>query len=220
MDTPNLPPSPRRKFLKGPPDRSSSHTNTASPSKMASTLRIREGPAPGRSQVQAPQRRAAAQRGSRPARLQVSTLRVHRVAPQRPGHARGGLSRVACTALWVWKEVVQRYAPRWLIEEFYKALKTRLGAEGLKQERAERIFAAVALMSMVGGHPVAGPAGVGASPPRGSGEARGPAAPEREVARGYTHQPLRTVGQVALGRLGGHQGCKGDGVPGWLTPYA
>ena len=43
---------------------------------------------------------------------------------------------------------------------------------------------------------------------------RGVAPAELEVLRGYTHQPLRTVGEVALGRLGGHQGRKGDGMPG------
>lgn len=84
-------------------------------------------------------------RSARVARLQVSARRAHLVAPQRPGHARGGLSPVACTALRVWEErppegVVQQYATRWLIEEFHKVLKTGLGAERLQLERAERIF--------------------------------------------------------------------------------
>ena len=44
---------------------------------------------------------------------------------------------------------MQQYATRWLIEEFHKVLKTGLGAERLQLERAERIFVAVALMSVV-----------------------------------------------------------------------
>lgn len=189
-------------------------------------------------------------RGSRPARvarLQVSTLRVHRVAPQRPGHVRGGLSPIACTALRVWEEsppegvgveplewvllsdqevscfaqaaeVVQQYATRWLIEEFHKVLKTGLGAERLQLEHAERIFAAVALMSVVATRLLALREWVRLIP-EALAEHGGRAALELEVLRGYTHQPLRTVGEVALalGRLGGHQGRKGDGMPGWLT---
>ncbi|MCL6568960.1 MAG: IS4 family transposase, partial [Meiothermus silvanus] len=189
-------------------------------------------------------------RGSRPARvarLQVSTLRVHRVAPQRPGHVRGGLSRVACTALRVWEEsppegvgveplewvllsdqevscfaqaaeVVQQYATRWLIEGSHKVLKTGLGAERLQLEHAERIFAAVALMSVVATRLLALREWVRLIP-EALAEHGGLAALELEVLRGYTHQPLRTVGEGALarGRRGGHQGRKGDGMPGWLT---
>lgn len=187
-------------------------------------------------------------RGGRPARvarLQVSARRVHLVAPGRPGHARGGLSPVACTALRVWEErppegveplewvlltdqevgrseqaeeVVQQYATRWLIEEFHKVLKTGLGAERLQLERAERIFVAVALMSVVATRLLALREWVRLIPEAPAAQG-GLTAAELAVLRGYTRQPLRTVGEVALalGRLGGHQGRKGDGMPGWLT---
>jgi hypothetical protein len=115
-------------------------------------------------------------------------------------------------------EVVQQYATRWLIEEFHKVLKTGLGAERLQLEHAERIFAAVALMSVVATRLLALREWVRLIP-EALAEHGGLAALELEVLRGYTHQPLRTVGEVALalGRLGGHQGRKGDGMPGWLT---
>lgn len=187
-------------------------------------------------------------RGNQAARvagLQVSALAVQLVAPQRPGSARGGLPPIACTAVRVWeqsppegveplewllltdrrvdtlaqaREVVQQYATRWLIEEFHKALKTGLGAERLQLERAERIFAAVALMSVVATRLLALREWVRLIP-EAPAERCGLETLELEVLRTYTHQPLHTVGEVALalGRLGGHQGRKGDGMPGWLT---
>lgn len=116
------------------------------------------------------------------------------------------------------EEVVQQYATRWLIEEFHKVLKTGLGAERLQLERAERIFAAVALMSVVATRLLALREWVRLIP-AAPAEQGGLTAVELEVLRGYTRQPLRTVGEVALalGRLGGHQGRKGDGMPGWLS---
>ncbi len=42
------------------------------------------------------------------------------------------------------REVAARYAKRWLIEEFQKALKTGMGAERLQLEVGERLIAAVA----------------------------------------------------------------------------
>lgn len=45
--------------------------------------------------------------------------------------------------------VVRQYTSRWLIENFHKALKTGLGAERLQLQTAARLFAAVALLSVV-----------------------------------------------------------------------
>ena len=42
-----------------------------------------------------------------------------------------------------------QYATRWIIEEYHKAIKTGLGAERLQLESAERLFAAIAIMSVV-----------------------------------------------------------------------
>ena len=43
----------------------------------------------------------------------------------------------------------RQYASRWLIEDFHKALKTGLGAEKLQLQPAARLFATVALLSVM-----------------------------------------------------------------------
>ena len=45
--------------------------------------------------------------------------------------------------------VVMDYATRFLIEEFHKGLKTGMKVEKLQLERANRLFAAIAVMSVV-----------------------------------------------------------------------
>jgi hypothetical protein len=47
------------------------------------------------------------------------------------------------------RECALQYATRWIIEEYHKAIKTGLGAERLQLEGAERLFAAIAIMSVV-----------------------------------------------------------------------
>lgn len=46
-------------------------------------------------------------------------------------------------------DCVRKYAGRWIIEEYHKALKTGMGAERLQLESASRLYAAVAVMSVV-----------------------------------------------------------------------
>ena len=110
------------------------------------------------------------------------------------------------------------YSTRWVIEEYHKALKPGLGAERLQRESAERLLAAMALMSVVAlrlialrerlrRHPDAEAAQSGLSPLA------------LEVLRHKSGRPLRTVREVALaiGRLGGHLNRTRDGLPGWQT---
>ena len=110
------------------------------------------------------------------------------------------------------------YATRWVIEEYQKAIQTGLGAERLQLESAERLFAAVAIMSVVAlrlielcerlrRHPEAEAAQAGLSPL------------ELEVLCQKSGRTLRTVREVALaiGRLGGHLNRTRDGLPGWQT---
>jgi hypothetical protein len=116
------------------------------------------------------------------------------------------------------RECALQYATRWRIEEYHKAIKTGLGAERLQLEGAERLFAAIAIMSVVAlrlielrerlrRHPDAEAAQAGLSPL------------ELEVLRARSGRPLRTVREVALaiGRLGGHLNRTRDGLPGWQT---
>lgn len=190
-------------------------------------------------------------RAARTAQLRVSALEeVVLVAPQRPGHARGKLPPVRCTAVRVWEEqeqapvgaqqqplewilltdreagasfgaaheVARWYSTRWLVEEFHKALKSGLGAEKLQLEQAGRLFAAIALMSVVAVRLVELRERVRLIP-EAPADRSGLGALELEVLGKYTEKPIRTVREVglALGRMGGHMGRKGDGMPGWIT---
>jgi hypothetical protein len=182
---------------------------------------------------------------ARTAHLCVSATAVALSAPWRPGYGRSRQSPITCTAVRVWEVAapdaedrlewillcnadvadfaqahacVLQYATRWVIEEYHKAIKTGLGAERLQLESAERLFAAIAIMSVVAlrlielrerlrRHPDAEAAQSGLSPL------------ELEVLRQKSGHTLRTVREVALaiGRLGGHLNRKGDGLPGWQT---
>jgi hypothetical protein len=107
---------------------------------------------------------------------------------------------------------------RWLIKEYHKALKSGLRAEDLQLERAERLFAAIAIMSVVALRLIDLRERVrfnADSPAQGSG------LDELEVAvlRTPSSRPITTVQDVALaiGRLGGHLNRRRDGMPGWQT---
>ena len=104
------------------------------------------------------------------------------------------------------------------MEEDHKAIKTGLGAERLQRESAARLFAAMAIMSVVAlrlierrerlrRHPEAEAAQSGLSPLA------------LEGLRHKSGRTLRTVREVALaiGRLGGHRNRTSDGLPGWQT---
>jgi len=182
---------------------------------------------------------------ARTAHLVVSATSVALSAPWRPGHGRARQAPIQCTAVRVWEATAPdtgerlewillcdtkvehfaqahacalQYSTRWLIEEYHKAIKTGLGAERLQLESAERLFAAIAIMSVMAlrlielrerlrRHPDAEAAQSGLSPL------------ELEVLRQKSGRTLRTVCEVALaiGRLGGHLNRTRDGLPGWQT---
>jgi Transposase DNA-binding len=185
------------------------------------------------------------QHPARTAHLCVSATAVTLSAPWRPGYGRSRNAPIPCTAVRVWevaapdiadklewillcdadvvdfaqaRECALQYSTRWIIEEYHKALKTGLGAERLQLESVERLFAAVAIMSVVAlrlielrerlrRYPEAEAAQAGFSPL------------ELEVLRQKSGRTLRTVREVALaiGRLGGHLNRTRDGLPGWQT---
>ena len=189
--------------------------------------------------------RARPGQAAREARLSISATAVTLRATQRPGHPAGSLPGIACTAVRVWeknpplgvkrlewilltdaavedfaraREVALQYATRWLIEEFHKALKTGLGAERLQLETAGRLFAAIAILSLVALRLIDFRERVRLSAAAGA-EQSGLSELELAVPRARLERPIRTVGEVALGvgRLGGHMNRKGDGWPGWQT---
>jgi Transposase Tn5 dimerisation domain len=107
----------------------------------------------------------------------------------------------------------------WFLEDFYKALKTGMGAERLQLEEGHRIFAAVAIMSVVALRLIGLRERVRVSP-EAPAEASGLSGLELRVLRAKLQAPLTTVEEVVVlgvGRLGGHLNRKGDGLPGWQT---
>jgi hypothetical protein len=115
-------------------------------------------------------------------------------------------------------ECVLQYATRWVIEEFHKVLKTGLGAERLQLEHADRLFAAIALMSVVAIRLLDLRESVRAAP-GAPAESSGVDPLSITLLERHVGRRLDTVGDVALaiGRLGGHMGRKRDGLPGWKT---
>jgi hypothetical protein len=182
---------------------------------------------------------------ARTAQLALAACPVRLRSPWRPGQSPGAGPALACWAVRVFEphppagvrplewillsdapvasfeqaqEVALQYSCRWLMEEFHKALKSGTQAEALQLETAERLFAAVALKSLVALRLIELRERVrrlGGEPAEGSGLSR----LELEVLRRKTGWPLLTVAEVgqAIGRLGGHLGRKGDGPPGWKT---
>ena len=178
--------------------------------------------------------------------LQVSfTPALALRAPQRPGGATGKGVPVPVGLVRVWETTApdaapglewllrcdqpvtdfahalvcaRQYASRWLIEDFHKALKTGLGAEKLQLQTAARLFAAVALLSVVA-LALVDLREKSRLEPDLPAEAAGLTATELRVLRHQSRRRLDTVRAVylALAALGGHLGRKGDGPPGWQT---
>lgn len=182
---------------------------------------------------------------ARTARLCVASTPVTLKAPQRPGASQGKLSPIACHLVRIWEpeppegeealewillvdhsvstaqaaiEVAEQYASRWVVEDFHKALKTGLGAERLQLEDGHRLFAAVAIMSVVALRLVDMRERLRIDP-NADVTASGLTSLELRVLAAYLRRSLETVKDVALaiGRLGGHMNRKGDGMPGLLT---
>lgn len=163
----------------------------------------------------------AGQKAQLPARIALSLVRVFEEKP--PAGVKKPLEWVLLTDVPIETfeealEVAVKYSARWLIEEFHKALKTGLGAERLQLEKASRLFAAIAVMSVVALRLIDLREAVRIEP-EAPAEQSGLAPLELAVLRARLKRPIRTVREVALavGRLGGHMNRKGDGLPGWQT---
>lgn len=164
-------------------------------------------------------------------------------APARPGFGLGKLPELKETIVHVWGEsengekiewflytdieinsiedaikVVHYYALRWIIEIYHKILKTGLKAENLQLETAHALFAAISIMSIVGLRLLDLRERLRINPDAPAEES-GLSKLELEVLGKYLKRDLKTVKCVALaiGRLGGHQNRKSDGMPGILS---
>jgi hypothetical protein len=182
---------------------------------------------------------------ARRAKLLISCGPVRVRAPERAGRAAGAGEPIDCWFVPIWEQdppegveplewvlytdrpteslsdgimAVMDYGTRFLIEEFHKGLKTGLRAEGLQLETANRLFAAIAVMSVVAlrlldlreldkGFPEAPAACTGMDEL------------ELEMLGLAPKRELKTVTDVllSLGRLGGHMNRRRDGMPGWIT---
>lgn len=164
-------------------------------------------------------------------------------APARPGFGTGELPGFKETVVYIWGEsasgekiewflytdievnsikdavkIVQYYALRWTIEVYHKILKTGLKAENLQLETAHAIFAAISIMSIVGLRILDLRERLRMNPEAPATES-GLDELELKVLGKYLKRDLKTVKCVALaiGRLGGHQNRKSDGMPGVLS---
>ena len=173
-------------------------------------------------------------------KLNLNWKTVSLKAPKRPG---GKLSCLEETVVHVWGEsengekiewflytdlevnsledaikIVQYYSLRWTIEIYHKILKTGLKAENLQLETASAIFAAIAIMSIVGLRILDLRERLRMAPEAAANES-GLDELELKVLGKYLKRELKTVKCVALaiGRLGGHQNRKSDGMPGVLS---
>jgi hypothetical protein len=189
--------------------------------------------------------RARPGQAARTAVVCVSVCEVAIQAPQRPGGAPGKRPALACSVVRAWeaqapegveaiewillcdgevadfeqaRERIARYATRWLIEEYHKALKTGLGAERLQFDQGASIIATVAVMSVVALRLVELREQVRRDADAPASES-GLSELELAILSRRLHRDLKTVRDVALaiGRLGGHMNRASDGMPGWIT---
>jgi hypothetical protein len=176
-------------------------------------------------------------------KLNINWKAVSVRAPERPGFSIGELPSFEETVVHVWGEsengekiewflytdievnsledaikVVQYYSLRWTIEVYHKILKTGLKAENLQLETAHAIFAAISIMSIVALRILDLRECLRMNPEAPANES-GLDALELKVLGKYLKRDLKTVKCVALaiGRLGGHQNRKSDGMPGVLS---
>jgi hypothetical protein len=182
---------------------------------------------------------------ARLARLSISFGAVRIRSPQRPSQAAGTNRPLDCWFVRAWEVdppagaeplewvlytdrpitgfedalgVALDYGTRYLIEEFHKGLKTGLKAEELQLETAARLFAAIAVMSVVALR-LLEIRELGRRMPEAPAACAGLAREELEILSLAVDRVLTTVAEVvlAIGRLGGHMNRRSDGMPGWIT---
>lgn len=176
--------------------------------------------------------------------LNVNWQEISLRAPARPGYKVGGLPPLQVTVVHVWGVdpedgtliewflytslsindletacmIVNYYSHRWIIEDYHKTLKSGLKAEDLQLETAHRLFAAIAIMSIVALRLLDLRESLRINPDNPA-EKSGFSQFEIEVLETYLKRNIKTVKCVALaiGKLGGHLNRKSDGMPGIKT---
>jgi hypothetical protein len=118
------------------------------------------------------------------------------------------------------RRVLGRYAARWLVEEYHKALKTGAGVEQSQLSQAYRLETLVTVLAIVAVRLLSTKLLAGTRPDEAIAPAAfGPealailAGPSGAPPGGWTHRSLL----VAVARLGGFPAHRQDGLPGWQT---
>jgi hypothetical protein len=130
------------------------------------------------------------------------------------------LTSLPCRSWAQVQRVVGRYAARWWIEEYHKALKSGAGVQESQLERGERLEALIAVLAVVAVRLLCTKL-LARSRPEGleaveSFGLEALAILEKKLGRpksGWTNQSVL----VATARLGGFLARKCDGLPGWQT---
>jgi hypothetical protein len=181
---------------------------------------------------------------ARTAMVEVRTAAVNSKGPYRPGGYQPNLPLYVVEVCevdppegveplhWIWltslpcgrwvevKRIIGRYAARWWVEEYHKALKSGVGVEESQLQRAYRIESLVAVLAIIAIRLLNAKwlARVRSDEPVDA-QVFGAEALKILANRlgkpqgGWTH---RTV-LVAVARIGGFIGRRGDGLPGWQT---
>jgi Transposase DNA-binding/Transposase DDE domain len=130
------------------------------------------------------------------------------------------LTSLPCASLTQGRRIVGRYAARWHVEEYHKALKSGAGVEQSQLEKAYRLETLIAVLALVALRLLHTKLLVRSCPDQALeqdqvGEAALALLEERfgRPKQGWT---LGTF-WVAVARLGGFIGRKSDGTPGWQT---
>lgn len=130
------------------------------------------------------------------------------------------LSSLPCRSLAQARRIVGRYAARWWVEEYHKALKSGAGVEESQLARAGRLEPLIAVLAVVAVR-LLNTKMLARSRPEGL-EAQQSFGPEAlaileakfgQPKGGWSNQKVL----VATARLGGFLARKHDGMPGWQT---
>ncbi len=116
--------------------------------------------------------------------------------------------------------VISYYEKRWLVEEYFKALKSGCRVTERQLKTRGRLEAVVALLSVVAVRLLQLKAHARTEPDRPAAEVVPPRYVSLlKVARGLNRATPLTVGRFyrELAKLGGYLGRKHDGDPGWIT---
>jgi hypothetical protein len=130
------------------------------------------------------------------------------------------LTSLNCTSLTEARRIVGRYAARWHIEEYHKALKSGAGVEASQLKQAYRLESLVAVLALVAVRLLNTKLLAAACP----NQALEPGQVGAEALQILAHRFGAPKGEwtqaalwLAVARLGGFIGRKGDGSPGWLN---